>query len=385
MTGTFRLRTEATSTPGAVLVVARAFQLPLEAARRLLAEPRVLPRDLDEAEAQRLASALRQQGVTCEPVPVAGHGSATCGAHPTLSPEAPCTDCRELVCVLCRSPEGEALCPACAARRARRTRAKWVRVSVLLAVLVFIALWGISNSRAREARLRWDRPLDVAVVLLTHGELKPEVHQAWQQGTGQLESWLEREAHRYRPDLPTPVRFTLAGPLPAPELALVPPEDTLMARARQAWKLSRTLATVDEAAGLNPRRLDARIYVVLEPASSDGERFVEGMAEAGGSVGLVRGLQDDTELTLELTAVAHELFHCLGAADAYDAQGHARVPSGLVEPQRQPLYPQPAAEVMVGEVPLGEAEGRLPTSLDEVGVGPITAAALHWTPGTAAQ
>jgi hypothetical protein len=102
------------------------------------------------------------------------------------------------------------------------------------------------------------------------------------------------------------------------------------------------------------------------------------MAEAGGSVGLVRGLLEDTELTLELTAVAHELFHCLGVADAYDARGHARVPEGLVEPQLQPLYPQPAAEVMVGEVPLGDAEGRLPASLDEVRVGPSTAAALRW-------
>jgi hypothetical protein len=367
------------------LVLARAFQLSMEAARGLLAEPRVLPRDLEEAEALRLASALRQQGVVCEPVAVAGHGRAVCGAHPTLSPESPCTDCRELVCVLCRSPEGEALCSRCATRRARRARAKWMRVSVLLGVLVLIVLWGVSSSRAREARLRWERPLDVAVVLLSHGDLKPEVREAWRQGVERLEGWMEREARRYGVTPHPPVRFVLTGPLPAPELELVPPEETLTARARQAWKLSRTLARVDEAAGLDSHRLDARIYVVLEPAGADGERFVEGMAEAGGSVGLVRGLQEDTELTLELTAVAHELLHCLGAADAYDARGHARVPSGLVEPQRQPLYPQPAAEVMVGEVPLGESEGRLPTSLDEVGVGPVTAAALRWTPTPAAQ
>jgi hypothetical protein len=363
------------------MVLARAFQLPLEAARQLLSEERVLPRDLEAAEAQRLVEALRQHGVSCEPVAVAGHGSAVCGSHPSLSPESPCTDCRELVCVLCRGPEGEALCARCAALRARRARAKWLRVSVLLVLLVLLVFWGASRSRLRETRLAWDRPLSVAVVLLVRdGEMRPEVQQAWRDGVGRLETWLDGEARRHGVDLDPPVRFTLAGPQSAAGLELSAPGDSLVARVRHAWALSRSLAAVDEAAGLGSLGLDARIYVVLEPTGEGGERLVEGMAEAGGSVGLVRGVLEDTELTLELTAVAHELFHCLGAVDAYDAQGHARVPEGLVEPGRQPLYPQPAAEVMVGEVPLEEGQGRLPESLDEVRVGPSTAAALRWAP-----
>jgi hypothetical protein len=361
------------------MVLARAFQLPLEAARQLLAEPRVLPRDLEEAEARRLVEGLRQHGVRGEAVAVAGGGRATCGSHPMLAPESPCTDCRELVCVLCRGAEGEPLCARCAALRTRRARAKWMRVVVLLTVLVLIVLWGTSRERSREARLEWSRPLEVVVVLLARGEVPPRVREAWGQGAGRLENWLAREAGRYRVDLETPVRFTVAGPVPAPALDFTPPEESLVARARHAWELSRTLSALDEAAGSGSRRWDARIYVVLEPAGVGGERLVEGMAEAGGSVGLVRGLLEDTELTLELTAVAHELFHCLGVPDAYDTRGHARVPEGLVEPRREPLYPQPAAEVMVGEVPLGEAEGRLPESLDEVRVGPSTAAALRWT------
>jgi hypothetical protein len=373
----FRVQVEASSSRGAALVLARALQLPLEEARQLMAEPRVLPRDLEESEARRLVASLQQHGVACEPVPVAGHG-ALCGTHPSLASESPCEDCRALVCVLCKGPEGQPLCARCRAARARRTRAKWMRVSVLLAVLVLIVQWGTSRQRTRERRLTWARPLEVAVVLLAHGEVKPEVHEAWREGVGRLEDWLEREAGRYRSDLGRPVRFVLAGPQPAAGLELSPPEDSLVARARHAWTLSRTLSAVDEAAGLSARPLDARIYVVLEPPGEDGARFVEGMAEAGGSVGLVRGLLEDTGLTLELTAVAHELFHCLGAADAYDERGHARVPEGLAEPGRQPLYPQPAAEIMVGEVPLGEAQGRLPESLEEVRVGPVTAAALHW-------
>lgn len=380
MANVFRVRVEASNSRGAALVLARALQLPLEAARQLLTESRVLPRDLEESEVRRLVASLQQHGVASEPVPVVGLGSAMCGTHSSLSADAPCEDCRELVCVLCRGAEGQPLCARCRAQRARRTRAKWMRVSVLLAVLVLIVHWGTSRQRTRERRLTWARPLNVAVVLLARGEVKPEVSEAWREGVGRLEDWLEREAGRYRSDLGRPVRFVLAGPQPAAGLDLSPPEDSLVARARHAWTLSRALSAVDEAAGLSAQPLDARIYVMLEPPAEDGARFVEGMAEAGGSVGLVRGLLEETALTLELTAVAHELFHCLGAADAYDERGHARVPEGLVEPGREPLYPQPAAEVMVGEVPLGEDRGRLPRSLEEVRVGPATAEALRWSP-----
>ncbi len=254
------------------------------------------------------------------------------------------------------------------------------RVVVLLTVLVLVVLWGTARERRQRARLRWNRPLEVAVVLLARGEVKPPVLAAWGQGVERLEAWLEREAGRYRGDLKPPVHFTLAGPVPAPEMDFQPPGESLVARARESWRLSRALSAVDEAAGVDSQRWDARIYVVLEPVGPEGERLVEGMAEAGGTVGLVHGVLEDTELTLELTAVAHELFHCLGVPDAYDAQGHARVPEGLVEPQRQPLYPQPAAEVMVGELPMAEADGRLPESLDEVRVGPATAASLRWAP-----
>jgi hypothetical protein len=361
------------------MVLARALQLPLESARQLLAEPRVLPRDLEEGEARRLVEALRQLGVACEPVPVVGQGRAVCGTHASLAAESPCEDCRALVCVLCRGLEGQPLCAGCSAKRARRTRAKWLRVSALLVVFVLLVFWATSRQRSLERRVAWERPLDVGVVLLARGEVKPEVLEAWREGVGQLEGWLEREAGRYRGDLGRPVRFVLAGPLAPTGVELSQPEDSLVARARHAWALSRALSAVDEAAGLSSRKWDARIYVMLEPTSEGGERLVEGMAEAGGSVGLVRGVQEDTGLTLELTALAHELFHCLGAVDAYDARGHALVPEGLVEPGRQPLYPQPAAEVMVGEVPLGEDQGRLPRSLEEVRVGPATAAALRWT------
>ena len=40
-----------------------------------------------------------------------------------------------------------------------------------------------------------------------------------------------------------------------------------------------------------------------------------------------------------LFVAAHELFHTLGATDKYDASGAALVPSGLAEPDLNPLVP----------------------------------------------
>ena len=251
---------------------------------------------------------------------------------------------------------------------------------MLLLVLVGVVLWAVARQRSRLKRVEWTRPLRVAVVLLTpDGRVSGPVREAWRGGLVRLGEWAAWQAGRYRADLDQPLRFSLVGPVAEGAVRLEPVEEAWWRRALQARRLATALAQVDAAAGVTPTAWDARIYVLLEERGEDGPRQVEGLAEAGGRVGLVRGVREERELTLELTAVAHELFHCLGAQDAYDAEGHALVPQGLVEPERQPLYPQPAAEVMVGEVPLEAGRGRLARSLDEVGVGPATAHALHWT------
>jgi len=375
---TFRVKVTGPDVRGADMVLARAFDVPLEVARQLLAEPRVLPKDLGEGEARLLLGMLRKLGLECDLVRIPGPSRAECPSHPGLASERPCQECRELVCVLCRDANGQALCGRCAALRKRRARAKWARVSVLLVVLVGIVLWGVGRHRTRERRLEWERPLRVAVVLLSREEVSEPVRAAWREGMDRLDAWAGREAGRYGLGLERPIDFELLGPVDPGSVRFEEPEEGWWKRLQQGRRLTKELAQVDAAAGVKPPEWDARIYVMLEDAEA-GPRLVEGMAEAGGTVGLVRGVRGDEELTLELTAVAHEFFHCLGAQDAYDAEGHARVPQGLVDPSLQPPYPQSAAEVMVGEVPVAEGEGRLAESLDEVGVGPFTARSLRWT------
>ena len=58
--------------------------------------------------------------------------------------------------------------------------------------------------------------------------------------------------------------------------------------------------------------------------------------------------------------------------------GLARVPDGLAEPSRTPLYPQRFAEVMARGRPVAAGEEELPKSLDELAVGDATAREIGW-------
>ena len=78
--------------------------------------------------------------------------------------------------------------------------------------------------------------------------------------------------------------------------------------------------------------------------------------------------------------VAHELMHTLGATDKYDLVTLLpSFPGGYAEPEAEPRYPQRLAEVMAGRVALSPGEARMAESLDEVVVGPVTAAEIGWT------
>ncbi len=237
--------------------------------------------------------------------------------------------------------------------------------------------WGFSVQRQRDARTTWTRPLRVAVVLLGEDAGAARV---LRDGMPRLEAWFAREHRRHRPEgLKQPVQFQVFGPV-RPEAPLPWPENSSsgwLARLRYARTLQGALEPLDATVDLEPRAYDARLYVVVESGTSG--TFSEGMGATGGELGLVRARVQGEDTMLALTALAHELLHCLGATDTYDAQGHAMLPQGLVAPERAPVLPQQQAEVMVGEVPLDVGVGRLPDSLDELGVGPLTAAEVGWT------
>jgi hypothetical protein len=247
--------------------------------------------------------------------------------------------------------------------------------------LFVVAAWAGGVHRIRAARVKWDRPVEVAVVLLSATDIDALGVARLDDGLRELEGRLSAEFARYRGGGGTPFSFRLVGPVSFNgTLSFTPESPGMVDRATHAVRLWRTLRGIHAAARFDPVPYDARIYLLIEPATvPEGTRtFAEGSGAVGGDVGLVRAAAGSDDAVLALTAVAHELLHCLGASDKYDPAGHALAPDGLAEPDLSPQYPQRYAEWMVGEVPVGPGQGRIPSSLAEIRVGPATAREIGW-------
>ena len=266
---------------------------------------------------------------------------------------------------------------------AKRTKAFWIRLSILLFILFVVVLWAIRDTWTRRERLAWDHTLDIAVVLVHVAgsePVDPAAVDAMRARADALATTLAAEQRRYRTGASPPFRFSVKGPV---EVAASPPSpasDSFGDLARQAWDVSKWTDDVDANAGVIASHHDSRIYVVMKKPANDLRTAVEGHSEQGGRRGFVEVELDPTMVDLALIVVAHETFHTLGATDKYDALGRARVPDGLVEPQASPLYPQKRAEIMARNRPVSPNEERIPETLDELGVGPLTAKEIRWSP-----
>jgi hypothetical protein len=255
-----------------------------------------------------------------------------------------------------------------------------LRIALLLLVLSVVSMWASSVVTRRKLLTTWKATLEVGVVLLGPGGVRPEKRELIQARLPELDKLIEREFRKYRPGSTLdPVHFVLAGTAGVEERPPMPPEDAgYVARALHAFQLSRYVADINRKAGINTSEYDARIYVMLEPVKRSQSMFVEGVGAKDGEVGFVTTNLDEETLDLTLLAVGHEFLHTVGATDKYDADGHTDSFRLLPEPDREPRYPQRFAEIMVGEITLSPTEGRLPDTLAEVAVGPVTAREVGW-------
>ena len=101
-----------------------------------------------------------------------------------------------------------------------------------------------------------------------------------------------------------------------------------------------------------------------------------------GLIGVVNAFASEEMAAQNNVVIAHEFLHTLGATDKYDLRsGLAIYPHGYGEPELQPRYPQKLAEIMGGSIALSPTERRMPESLDETVVGPLTAREINWQQG----
>lgn len=333
---------------------------------------------LDETERDAVARDLQNAGASFHFDPTSS-AHTPCRAHAKLGACQSCADCAKEGCSLCiDSATGTPRCPACQAKARRRRRFFVVRLSVLSFILVVVLLWGLGDLKSRRARNDWERPVNVAIILVTRDDIGTETVAALRARLPMLESTLQREASLRGLDV-RPFRFVFYGPARAGPSPRPPSDDGVWSLVKHTYRQWRYVRSIDRALGVESSAWDSRIYLVARQPRDEGVQFVEGYGQAGGRIGVVEVELTTSMVDTVLAVAVHELFHTLGAEDKYGPDGRALIPHGLARPKKRPVFPQSHVEVMARGRPLdGQGHEAQLESLQELGVGPSTAQEIGW-------
>jgi hypothetical protein len=251
-----------------------------------------------------------------------------------------------------------------------------VRLAVLLAVLLFVALGAWLDGRRSTA---WDGTLRVTVYPLAvggDGSTTKYVAGLDAEAYADVIDFLAGEAARYGVRLAEPVRLRVSHVLRDPPPAA--PRDAGPVGIG-LWSLRMRYWAWRVAAGDPLPPPDVQVFALYHPA--------DGAHPAPDSTGLRKGLFAVTHLYASADAqgsndvvLTHELLHTLGATDKYDrATGQPLDPQGLGDPSREPRYPQGTGEIMAGRIASSATDAVIPDSLAQMTVGPATAREIGWS------
>jgi hypothetical protein len=191
----------------------------------------------------------------------------------------------------------------------------------------------------------------------------------------EVSGFVKAEARRYEVGVDEPIELKLYPTLTLPPPAL---ESSAGVITRILWSLklryyrSRALATVSRS-----RPQIALFLLYHDPALTQSLPHSAGLQR--GLTAVVHLFASRSQEAQNRIVITHELLHTFGATDKYDlATGLPKYPEGFAEPQLAPRYPQQMAEIMAGRMPLSATEARLPDSLQDECVGPLTAREIGW-------
>jgi hypothetical protein len=251
-----------------------------------------------------------------------------------------------------------------------------LRIGVLLLALLVVAT---QTWLDRFSTTRWQRTIFVGAFPVS-ADASPVtanyLAQLDQRKINGVSEFLEAEARRYGVGIDEPIELKLY-----PTLTVAPPalDSGAGVLTRIVWSLrlryyrSRVLAKISRS-----RPKIALFLLYHDPALAPRLPHSAGLQR--GLTAVVHVFASRSQEAQNRIVITHELLHTFGATDKYDlATGLPQYPDGFAEPQLEPRYPQQLAEIMAGELPLSATEARLPDSLEDERVGPLTAQEIGWT------
>jgi len=250
-----------------------------------------------------------------------------------------------------------------------------LRITVLL---LFLAVAAYSTWYDRLSTTDWDETLWIGVFPVNaggDGTAGAHIAALTQSDVGDIERFINDEAHRHGIRLDRPVRVDLY-----PEVEEKPPQHdpagNMLSTMWWSLKLRLYARRNSHPSGRAPPRV--RIFVLYhDPAFTQAVPHSVGLNK--GLVGVVHAYADTQMTRSNNVVIAHEILHTLGASDKYDPESLAPLyPAGYAEPDREPRHPQTFAEIMAGRYAVDAATFEMPASLADVVVGDATALEIRW-------
>jgi hypothetical protein len=250
-----------------------------------------------------------------------------------------------------------------------------LRIAILLLILG-IAAW--SNWYDRLSTTDWDETLYVGVFPIDEADSQVSrdyVAGLTNESVADIEKFFNREAKRFGVTIDRPVSVSLYPPVK--EMPPERPEGTNVLQTMW-WSLKLRMYARRESRASGRPPPQVRIFVRYhDPAFTRSVPHSVGMQK--GLVGVVHAFAARDMTRTNGVVIAHEILHTLGASDKYDPASLAPLyPSGYVEPDREPRYPQSLTEIMAGRYAIDSQTFEMPDSLDEVRVGAATALEIRW-------
>jgi hypothetical protein len=250
-----------------------------------------------------------------------------------------------------------------------------LRITVLLLVLLVVAGQAWLD---RFSTTHWQRTVFVGAFPIGADASPVTARYVAQLDQGKIDAvgaFLKAEGRRYGVSIDEPIELTLYPTLTSPPPVL---DSGANVFTRILWSLQlryyrfRALAAIS-----GPRPKIALFLLYHDPALTQSLPHSAGLQR--GLTAVVHLFASRLQEAQNRIVITHELLHTFGATDKYDlATNLPKYPEGFAEPLLAPRYPQHLAEIMAGRMPLSPTEARLPDSLEDERVGPLTAREIGW-------
>lgn len=249
-----------------------------------------------------------------------------------------------------------------------------LRILALLLVLFFVATntW-LTKLRSTD----WNEALWVVIYPINgdgNGQVGNYIDSLTPTTFSEIETFLAQEAQRYGVEIAKPVTIKLA---PVQDERPPKPPANGDRLGVMWWSLKMRYWAYDHNNYAGPKP-DIQIFVVYHDPKLH-RQVDHSLGLQKGLIGVVNAYAHKKDSARNNVVIAHELLHTLGATDKYDMHNTLPVyPLGYADPEQTPLLPQRRAEVMAGRMAITKTTARMPNSLRETIVGPISAREIRW-------